>query len=211
MIVNNGKIDTKVFTSEFEKRFRNFCSKSPLFLHNPIITDKGVALYHYVGDDYKKKKLFDFDFDFTKDVKSNIYDIRTKLVNKHYPIMIQRIEYEQKYSVEDLNFMVSNGDIAFDQITPEGGIMEEKKVKWRIEKVIIEGDELHVRNLDTMKIKRFRLKIPCTFFLKKIITEITDQHDRWNYFENKSKLISDGYEVDKEGNRIERGEEIESY
>jgi len=202
MIVNDEKIDVRIFLDEFEKRFKNFCSKSPLFLHNPIITDKGVTLYHYVGKDYKKKKLFDFNFDFTKDVKSNIYDIRQKLINEHYPIMIQVVKYEQKFTTEELNCMVSRGDISLKDITPSGGIIQEKEVKWRIEKVIMKVDELIIRNLVTNEIKRFKLKIPCTYFLKKILNDITDPRNRWKYFDNKSKLVSEGYEVDKYNNVI---------
>jgi hypothetical protein len=206
MIVNDEKIDVKIFLDEFEKRFKNFCSKAPLFLHNPIITEKGVALYHYVGENYQKKKLFDFNFDFTKDVKSNIYDIRQQLIQKYYPTMVQIIKYEQKFTTEELNYMVSSGDIAFEDITPNGGVIETKETKWRIEKVIMKADEIIVRNLETNKTKRFRLKIPCTFFLKKILNEIKDPYDRWKYFDNKSRLISEGYEVDKYNNIIDKGE-----
>ncbi len=202
MIVNGEKIDVKIFLDEFEKRFHNFCSKAPLFTDYPIITEKGVTLYQYVGNDYKKKKLFDFNFDFTKDVKSNIYDIRQKLINEYYPTMIQVVEYEQKFTTEELNYMVSSGDVAFEDITPNGGVIETKETTWRIEKVIMQEDKLIIRNLTTNKTKRFRLKIPCTYFLKRILNEIINPYDRWKYFDNKSKLISDGYEVDKYNNII---------
>lgn len=193
MIIDKNKIDTKFFVNEFTKKFKNFCEKVPLFLNNPIITEKSVTLYTY-----ENKKLLEYYFDFTKDVKSNIYNIRQKLFNNYFPHMTQVITYEHIYDSEMLNYMISNGDISLDEVTPNGGVMEKKKIEWVIEKVIVLRDELHVKNLELNKRFVYQTKIPVTILLKKLMNK--DAKEKWNIFEKNTKLKYEGYEVDKEGN-----------
>lgn len=203
MVVDKNKIDTETFIAIFTKKFQNFCTRIPLFVSYDI-TPQSVTIYQYLEDGEKKEEIYNFKFDFSIDVKENIYQIRQYLMENYYPFMLQRKSERVVYSSESLNQMISSGTISLDDVDKDGGVYEEKKIKWRIEKIIVPKDQVFIRNMSDNSVHRYKLRIPCTHFIQKILNEITDLEERWILFEDKSKYISKGYDVDAHNRIIER-------
>jgi hypothetical protein len=183
MLLESLKVDTKEFLSEFDKRFKNFCKKAPLYLY-PIITPFAVTVHLKENDEDKDPKvLFEYVFDYSISVKRNIHNIKMKLVEEFYPVMIESFEEEVEVPAEELNKMIENKEIEISDIKGRG-FVRKKEVGWRIERIIIYRDEAFVRNLEIDKIYKFKLKMPVTKFLRKIKNS-KDLRDSWSLFQDK--------------------------
>lgn len=204
MIVNQNGIDEKEFLGEFKKRFENFCNRVPLFL-KPYFTENKVILYNYKSlKEMEKEKLFEYEFNYGKDVKENIYEIRKQLSQNYYPIMSQIKEEETHYEPEVLNKMISEGNASLDDVTPSGGLLKTQKIDWRIEKVVIGDDTILLRNLKDNRVYMAHLRMPVTTFLKTILSEVTDPFERWTLFERKHHNLQLFYEVDKQNKKLSK-------
>ena len=204
MIVDQNEINTEEFSEEFKKRFKNFCNRIPLFIH-PYYTPNKIIIYSYKNlGSSEKVKLFEYDFDFSLDVKENIFEIKKILQKNHYPIMKQIHEEEKIYNAEKLNHLVAENKISIDDITSKGGVLETKEIVWRIEKVLLDKDEVLLRDLNEDKLYKARLRMPVTSFLKTILIEIYDPYERWMLFERKMKSLDLFYEVDKNNKKLNR-------
>ena len=203
MIIEKNKVDVESFITVFTKKFQNFCTRIPLYVSYDV-TPSGVTIYEYKDNAERKEAILQYDFDFTKSVKENIFQIRQKLMENNYPVMMEVGKEEVIYSSEDLNDLISSGKISINDVTEKGGVVYDKKTPWRIEKVIVQRDQLFVRNLSTNEVKRFKLKIPSTLFINRILNEISDMSERFNFFKEKSKYIGDAYDVDADNNVINK-------
>lgn len=203
MIVEQNTIDTETFLAIFTKKFQNFCTRVPLFVSYDI-TPSDVKIYQYLGNGEEKVEIYHYDFDFSTDVKENIFRIRKYLTENCYPIMLQKMSVPIRYPSETLNTMISNGSISLDDVDKDGCIYEDRSIRWRIEKVIMPKDQVFIRNLESKEVKRYKLRVPSTYFIQKILNDVTDEEERWILFEDKSKFIGDSYDVDANNNIIER-------
>lgn len=92
-------ITTKVWEETFQKKFSNFCKKSPVLLKMQVkIQDgnKGVLITHV---NTETKYFFPFDYD--ANIKDFIAEIKRLLVAKHYPRIIEEIlERHEKTNAE---------------------------------------------------------------------------------------------------------------
>ena len=175
----------------------------PLFVSYNI-TPTNVTIFQHLGNGEKKEVILNYKFDFSIDVKENIFRIREILINNFYPIMIQKQNILKIYALETLNEMISNGKISLDDVDKNGGVYIEENIIWRIEKIIVQKDQIFIRNLNNNEVKRFKLRIPCTHFIQKILNEVIDKEERWILFEDRSKFIGEAYDVDANNNVIER-------
>jgi len=191
MLPDELNYDIDDFKRMFKKKFDNFCKKAPILM-SYIITDDKVTVYSY-NDKKKSKRLFNYKLDFAKDVKENIYNIKKKLLNSYYPIMIETIERVSEYTPEELNEMVKQGEIDLNQIDTIKRVTYDS-IEWRIEKVIVLRDELFIRNLLENRLYRFKTKVPVTLFLKKFRINFTPE-EAWEYFMNKSFLKNEVMET----------------
>lgn len=190
MLIDDINFNVEEFKKVFRKKFDNFCKKAPILM-SYIITDDKVTLFKH-DDTEESKKLFIYSFDYQKNVKENIKDIKDTLLGKHYPILVETIVEQEDYTAEELNQLVSEGKISLDDV--DVAHKENKKTsRWRIERVIILRDEIFLRNLETNRIFRYRMKVPVTLFLKKMRNNFTVE-ESWEYFTNKSILINEIYE-----------------
>lgn len=203
MIVEQNRIDTETFITVFTKKFQNFCTRVPLFVSYDI-TPGEVTIFQHLGNGEQKEVIMNYKFDFSIDVKENIFQIREYLMNNYYPTMIQKKNILIVHTPEKLNQMISSGKISLDDVNNQGGVYEETIIEWRIEKIIVQKDQVFIRNLTDNEVKRYKLRIPCTHFIQKIINDITDKEERWVLFEDKSKFIGEAYDVDANNNVIER-------
>lgn len=204
MVIEKNEVNPKVFFEEFKKRFTNFCNRIPLFIH-PYFTINKVIIYSYKNlNNPEKFKLFEYEFDYGKDVKENIYEIRKLLSENYYPKMIQIQEVEKDYEKEELNKMISEGKASLDNVTPSGKLLETEIIEWRIEKVVIGDDTILLRNLKDNKVYIAHLRMPVTTFLKTILNEITDKYERWTLFERKHHNLQLFYEVDKQNKKLSK-------
>ena len=176
------------FKKVFEKKFSNFCKKAPILMSYMLMDDR-VSIYQY-DDDSQSKRLFDFPFDFEVTIKENIRHIKEILLEKYYPIMTQEIITTEKYSPEELNQLISKGKVSLDEAT-DIRKTNIKIISWRIEKVIVLRDELFIRNMNTNKLYRYRLRsVPVTIFLKKVRLNLTSK-EAWDLFQKKSQLLNE--------------------
>jgi hypothetical protein len=204
MVIDQNEINTEEFFEEFKKRFKNFCNRVPLFIH-PYYTPNKVIIYSYKNlRDSEKTKLFEYEFDYSIDVKENIFEIKKILQENYYPIMKQVYEEEKIYSAEKLNHLVAENKISVDDITPKGGVLETREITWRIEKVLLDEDGILLRDVDEDKLYRSHIRMPVTSFLKTILTEIYDPFERWLLFERKMRDLKLFYEVDKNNKKLGR-------
>ncbi|MCF0125604.1 MAG: hypothetical protein HUJ68_07600 [Clostridia bacterium] len=99
MLVENY-CSPKMWESTFQKKFSNFCKKSSIMLSMIIeIRDgrKGVTVVHAnTNNDYF------FPFDYKKNVKDFIAEIKEFLVERHYPRIIQQVYEKHENTKEEL-------------------------------------------------------------------------------------------------------------
>lgn len=202
MVIDQNEVDIEKFFEEFKKRFKNFCNRVPLFIHSYYTPNK-VIIYSYKNlGESEKVKLFEYDFDYSLDVKENIFEIKKILQENYYPIMRQVQTEEKIYNAEKLNHLVAENKISVDDITPKGGVLETKKITWRIEKVLPDEDGILLREIEEDKLYRAYLRMPVTSFLKTILAKIYDPYERWLLFERKIKNLKLFYEVDKNNKKL---------
>ena len=101
-------ITTEEWEKTFQKKFANFCTKSPVLLKMSIrIQDgsKGVLLNHVNSD-----MNYFFPFDYDMNVKDYIATIKALLVNKHYPRLVQTLYENHKKTNEELAEELEKGE-----------------------------------------------------------------------------------------------------
>ena len=172
MLIEESRINLENFLAVFGQKFKNFCSKSPVLLSyniNPYAVN--IYLNSTYDKDSDKKAILEYPFNYDRPVKENIKEIKDFLMEKYYPILTQTLyEKEIKYSADELNNMVREGKISTDDIL-DGKLENLKEIKWMIERVIVVRDEIIVRNLQSKKTYLCKLKIPVTFFFKRLYSE----------------------------------------
>jgi len=176
------KIDVKKFLKDFEKSFSNFCKKVPLLL-TYAINDSGILIYS------KNIQIMNYTFDFSQDIKNNINNIKQILIKNFYPIMTQVKTIEKDISATELSKLVSSNKISIDEAANYKEKIKEK-TDWRIEKVIMNKDELFVRNLSLDKIFRFKLNMPVSFFLRNV-REKYSQEEAFEIFDKKKDFLNE--------------------
>lgn len=178
-------ITAEDFRREFNKKFANFCKKSPLILSYLVAGDVEVHIFlHSDSNDLSSKSLIlTHRFNFSKSVKGNIFDIRKELVRNWYPLMEQLSYRDVSYSPQELNAMVERGEISIDDVS-SNMFREPYIVTHRVEKSIVTDNKLLVRNLDTKALHQYRLKMPVATFVRRI-NNMT-YRERWELFEQKA-------------------------
>ncbi|HOF44248.1 MAG TPA: hypothetical protein PLI42_00760 [Candidatus Pacearchaeota archaeon] len=84
------KREVNAYTSEFNKRFVNFCEKAPLLLSYSI-TPQGVQVVNeMLKDDVTKESILLFDWDYTLSPKEFIYAIKQVLKRTWYPKLVKK-------------------------------------------------------------------------------------------------------------------------
>jgi len=178
--IKNERSDLALFIKEFVKKFNNFCSKLPAFLSYSIVNDSYVLIQETLGDGMSKT-ILKFEMDFLEPPKENIFQIKKELMQMDvFPILKEPIK--DINSVPDIEKITS---LFFDE--DENGVRKYFE-KWRVEKIITEKDEIFIRNLRTNQFFIFNMKIPVSFFVKRIKHDLDDE-EAWTLFEAKSRFL----------------------
>jgi hypothetical protein len=83
--------------------------------------------------------------------------------------------------------MIKNKEISVDEIQDTYKI-KQNEIYWRIEKIILERDEVFIRNLSTNLLYRYKMKGSVKKFLQDYNVEDYDQQDMWNFFEENASV-----------------------
>jgi len=100
-------MSAKIWKDQFSSKFMNFGKKSPVLLSIIIkIQDgeEGVLVTHVNSNN---KYFFAFDYD--KNVKDFIADIKKLLVEKHYPRIIEEILKKHELTSDELALKIEKG------------------------------------------------------------------------------------------------------
>lgn len=181
------------FENEFTKRFTSFSHKAPILI-SFTTTPYGVNIYEEKDWDHPNEGnlIYSYEFNFNKSVKENIKDIKDYLLENIYPIIYEFVTCEEDYTAEELNELVSSGDINFDDVDSAKKIKEET-IPWRIEKIIIVRDEIFIRNLESNRCFRYKMRMPVTIFLKKM-REDKNSDKIFDLFLRKSIMLNEIYD-----------------
>lgn len=154
MLVENY-CSPKMWESTFQKKFSNFCKKSSIMLSMVIeIKDgcKGVTVTHVnTNCDYF------FPFDYKKNVKDFIAEIKNLLVEKHYPRIVEQIFEQHENTKEELVEQLEKDPTKIDELSKyslrlsgERLFRIDKVLQWKniaflyLEKSTLEGDQIGV-------------------------------------------------------------------
>lgn len=202
MIVNKGKMDTTKFKGIFAKKFKNFCSKLPILISYQMLPNGVVVYEHSEENEEEKSKIIHYTFDYSDTIERNIYNIK-KILYPYLPTMIQHIQTEIEATTEETNEKVSQHEITLDDVTHKG-YMQKERVVWQIEKVIVNRDELFIRNLSNKELRRYKLKYPVVTFLKRLRKGEFNEEIAWQFFSERAVLKPlDPFDEGEEDNKNE--------
>jgi len=103
----DNKFSAKWWKDKFSSKFTNFCKKSPVLLSMIIKIqngEEGVLITHVNSN----SKYF-FPFKYEQDPKDFIADIKSLLVEKHYPRIIEEILEKHELTSSELALKVEKG------------------------------------------------------------------------------------------------------
>ena len=150
------------------KKLISFCEKCPCLLSIKTAVHKGddgvFVIHKNTGMQYF------FPWDYNLDPKDFIHNIKVFLEKKHYPILIETITEEHKFSKEELALMVEEGRSINGLPQYEERVKE--KVLWRIDKVILWKDivilvKIDNKNNEISNQYRYKYNKSLVIFLKK--------------------------------------------
>ena len=176
--------ETNKWLAEFKKKFINFCEKAPIILSFNLSPTE-VILFEQKYNSENTNLLYTFQFDYSKNVQSNIAEIKKWLLENKYPIMIKQETLDKRFTSDEMQILIDK-QIGLDDILKQRKIIKETKM--RIEKLIIKRNEFHIRNLETNELNFYYLDIPSVLFLTKLST--MKPVDAWEMFNKKAKLLN---------------------
>ena len=132
MLVENY-CSPKMWESTFQKKFSNFCKKSSIMLSMVIEIkngQKGVTVTHVNTDsDYF------FPFNYKKNVKDLIAEIKNVLVEKHYPRIVEQIFEQHENTKEELVSELEKDPTKIDSLSKFSMRLSGERL-FRIDKVL---------------------------------------------------------------------------
>lgn len=197
MLVNRDQSIDTTYINELEKRFGNFCKKAPIPLSFKI-TKHVIHVHEFINNEVKP-----FDFTGEPNVKIVVKRIKDWLCQHKYPVMVQTSIVEKPYSPAEYVDMVNKGEIKYEEIHITKKVVEDS-IRWRIEKVFVNRDEFIVRNIEEGKVYRFKLRMPCILFLRKMRENKLNSFDAWQLFSKRSDNLGECQEVDENNELIEK-------
>ena len=176
------KIESGQYINEFRTKMSNFINKAPI-LASFVITPQGVDVIHE-----NTKRVYHYDWDFTKHVKSFIHDIKLDIIN-HYPRLLEVITTQRALTPEEQAKMIEEKGISPSEV-PTVSITDEKRL-WRIDKVIIFRDTFILVDEATQESYRYKMNRSCVYFLTSYRNgEFDSLESAANYFFKNSTLVN---------------------
>jgi hypothetical protein len=184
MTLEKEEFSKEDFKKVFDKKFWNFCDKSPLLLKYKII-DNAVLLYDLSTD--PEAKPLKFDFDYSKDEKYNIWVIKTYLVENCYPSFTVRKTFYRTPNSAEINSIMSRENMSFKEASLQK-IKSNEERQFRVEKVFNSENRIVVREIDVQNAQPaiYFLKMPITIFIRELFS---NPKEAARLFEEKAELV----------------------
>lgn len=131
-MLESNALNCKIWKDNFSSKFVNFCKKSPVLLSMTIKIqngEEGVLLTHV---NTNSKYFFPFNYD--KNPKDFIADIKQLLISKHYPRIIEEILVKHELTTEELALKIENGR-SLDDLSKYEMKVEGTRI-YRIDKIL---------------------------------------------------------------------------
>jgi hypothetical protein len=168
----NEKFDKAKWNKEFYKKFMSFMEKSP------VLVDLETSAYSVTITHKGTKQQYKFDFDYSKNIKEFINDIRQVLIAKHYPRIIEPITETYILTPEELAKKLEEG--ANPKTLSKFELREigyriwliSKIIMWKditileLEKFVINGEEKAINK----QVVRYKFNRSLSIFLKRYRT-----------------------------------------
>jgi hypothetical protein len=190
----NEKLDKARWNKEFYRKFMSFMDKSPVLVDletsndSVVITHKGT------------KQKYQFVFDYAKNVKDFINDIRRVLIEKHYPRIEEPITETYILTPEELAKKVEEGadiktlnrfelrKVGYRVWLISKTIMWKNIVILELEKFIVNGEEKPFNK----QLARYKFNRSLAIFLKHYRTgHFKSLEDASRYFFENSVFINE--------------------
>jgi len=151
----------KEYAEAFEKKFKGFCERAPIYISYSIIYDE-VYIKDIIND-----RTFTFSLDEKRSIHDTITIIKNKLKEKSYPRLIEEKIVNVDPPVSELLEATKN-DIPFDKAFAS---LSKKvhKTEYLIDKVNLKKNQIIIENIETKEQFLYQLTIPVVLFLKKKI------------------------------------------
>lgn len=184
-----SKTNAFVYQKEFQKRFTNFCDKSPVLLSfNMTPTNVQVI-------DETQDFVFEFLWDYTLSPKGFIHAIKEVLQKKCYPRIIRTEILVESIPPEEQAKMIEDGrDIS--------KVPTKKEIKryteYIIDKIIVYKDIFVLRDIGTNRLFRYKLNKSSIFFLKKLRNGQTTKETAGQFFFDNATFLNELQITEKE-------------
>lgn len=160
-----ARFDKEEFIQDFMKKMKSVLLRVPIKAEVRLIEPKVIISVLSRKDD------LEYELDYTLPVKKNIFNIRKDLMDKTFPTFIVETFKEVPYSPDEQEKLIHE-----EGYSVETALSAKKKivsrVRFKIDKVIIDHDKMIVLELDTGKRFLFKLKrYPISIFLKNLRTK----------------------------------------
>ncbi len=176
-----NKNDAQSYEKEFNKRFSNFCEKSPVLLSfNLSPTCVQVV-------DESKDNVFEFTWDYTLTVKEFIHAIKEILIKSCYPVITKKETTIEDVSIEEQSKMIADG-VSVDKVPTKREVY--KKKYYLIDKVIVYRDVFLIKELETDQVSRYKLNKSAIFFLKKVRNGSFSPEEAGTFFFENATLLN---------------------
>lgn len=152
------------------RKLISFCDKSPILLKIRTCVNNGsdgVTLIHV-----NSGREYFFPWEYGEDPKKFIHNIKNTLKYKHYPILVEDIVEDYKYSMEELAQMVEEGKSVNDlpertkKVVGRKYYLIDKVVMWK-DVIILEETDSARSMIEKPKQYRFKYNGSIMYFLKK--------------------------------------------
>lgn len=108
MLTKMFDIPVYMWEQTFQEKFTNFCKKTPILLKMQIKLEKGVKGVLVVSLPSEEKMFFPFDYD--KNVKDFIAEIKAVLVERYYPRLVEDVYDRHEKSTAELATDLEKGE-----------------------------------------------------------------------------------------------------
>lgn len=148
----------KKYIEDFEKKFKGFCERAPVYLSYSILYDE----VHI--KDVSNGKTFSFLLDESNPIKDLITSIKITLKEKSYPHLIEEKIERVDPSVSDL-LDATRDNISFDEAFASLS-RRVSKTEYIIDKINLKKNQIIIENIKTKEQFLYHLKMPVVMFLK---------------------------------------------
>ena len=139
-----SKTSNRQWEKEFAKKLNSILKKAPA-IFSVNWHDHGVTIIHD-----NSKYFYQIAFDYNKDIKDLIHDIKVHCLKNHYPLIIKTDEVMRELTKEELAEKIASTDNISNVEKMKKETLEEM---WRIDRVLLWKDIFIIVN-DTKKVAR---------------------------------------------------------